>query len=132
MATRMMEVQEKVFARLNSDTALKETITGIFDYVPEKTVTPYIVFGRVFSTPLDTKTTNGETITAQLEVWSNSLGRKETLTIIEKIENAFTQELTFDTCSIIQQKIVEREVQEQAYGLYLGMLSVEFKIDWEE
>lgn len=132
MATRMYEVQQKVYGMLVSDSELKTKVTGIFDYVPEKTVVPYVTFGHIASTSDGSKTDNGEKITVTFDIWSESKGRKEAVTIINLIENILKADVELDTAFLISQKVINRDIWEESYGLYHGTVEIEFQIEWED
>lgn len=132
MATRMFEVQSKVFSLLDSDESLNKLVNGVFDYVPEKTKTPYVTFGHVLSSSSETKTDDGEKISVTLEIWSENKGRKEAILIINAIEKILKAEVELDTAFLISQKVINREVWEEAYGLYHATVEIEFEIEWEE
>ena len=132
MATKMLELQQKVFSVLNNSQDLKSQVKGVFDYVPEKTVCPYVTFGHVISTPNKSKTDDGETITVTLDIWSESKGRKEAVTILSTIENILEADVELDTAFLISQKVTNREVWEESYGLYHATLEIEFQIEWED
>ncbi|UDY80762.1 tail protein [Geobacillus phage GR1] len=132
MGTRMYEIQQKVFSLIDSNSEIKKLTRGIYDYVPEKTKTPYITFGPIISDSDDTKTSDGEIVTVTLDIWSESKGRKETVTIINTIENILEQnEVDLDTAILISQKVVHREVEEENYGLYHGVIDIQFRIVWD-
>ena len=132
MATRMYEVQQKIFAALESNSELQKEIHGIFDYVPEKSKFPYITFGPTQSSSERTKTDNGERITFNLDIWSESKGRKQTVRIITLIEKILEADLELETAFLIEQKVLTREVEEQSYGLFHGFIEFAIEIEWED
>lgn len=132
MASRMYEVQTKVFSLLKGNENLGEMTNGVYDYVPEKTKTPYVTFGQITSLPSDTKTDDGEKVTVALEVWSESKGRKEAVMIMNEIESSLKEEIELDTAYLISQKVVSREVFEETYGLYHAIFEKEFSIGWDD
>lgn len=132
MATKMFEVQQKVFQRLNADINFTGKITGLYDFVPEKTTLPYATFGRIASTPLDTKVENGEVVSLVVDIWSEGKGRREVVSIMEALEMGLESELILESGTLISQRITNREVWEEVYGLFAGSIEIQFKIDWEE
>lgn len=132
MGTRMYEVQQKVFSVLNADSTLLSKVNGVYDYVPEKTPVPYVTFGHVQSSSEGSKTDDGEKITVTLDIWSESKGRKEAVSILNIIENILKADVVLDTAFLIDQKVTNREVWEESYGLYHATLEIEFLIEWEE
>ena len=132
MSTRMFEVQQKFYTALEKDMSLKKLVKGIYDYVPEKTRTPYVTFGPTHSSSADNKTGNGETITASIDIWSESKGRKQVIDIMKAVEEIFKTEVSLDTATVIWQKITNRDVDEINYGLYQGTVEIEVLIEWDE
>ena len=45
----MWELQKAIYAQLNGDSALGGLVTGIYDYVPEGSNSPYVVIGDMKS-----------------------------------------------------------------------------------
>ncbi|WHZ33212.1 DUF3168 domain-containing protein (plasmid) [Desemzia incerta] len=128
MATKMFEVQQSIFQRLQQYESFTDKVTGLYDYVPEKTELPYATFGRVHSQPLNTKVDTGETISTTIDVWSQSKGKKEAVEIIAAIEEALKDELQLKNIEIVSQKISNREVWEENYGLFAGQIDIEIQI----
>lgn len=129
--TRLYEAQKAVFQRLQTDEALMSAINGIHDYVPDETNFPYIVFGRSYSEPYKTKTSIGERIELQIEIWSATKGKEETINIIKLMEAALTEELTVEDAFLISQEVKSREVLEEAIDLFHGTIVFEILLDLE-
>lgn len=129
--TRLYEAQKAVFQRLQTDEALMSAINGIHDYVPDETNFPYIVFGRSYSEPYKTKTSIGERIELQIEIWSATKGKEETINIIKLMEVALTEELTVEDAFLISQEVKSREVLEEAIDLFHGTIVFEILLDLE-
>lgn len=129
--TRLYEAQKAVFQRLQTDEALMSAINGIHDYVPDETDFPYIVFGRSYSEPYKTKTSIGERIELQIEIWSATKGKEETINIIKLMEAALTEELTVEDAFLISQEVKSREVLEEAIDLFHGTIVFEILLDLE-
>lgn len=132
MSTRMLEVQQKVFQALLTNTNLISKVTGIFDSVPENTNLPYVTFGKIASQPLNTKTSDGEMISVSMDIWSEKQGKKETVDIMSEIELTLKTELVLDTATLISQRVINREAWEETYGLFTGTIEFEIKTIWEE
>lgn len=132
MATKMFEVQQSIFQQLQASEAFTQKVTGLYDFVPENTPLPYTTFGRIVSVPLNTKVENGEVVTVTIDVWSEAKGRKETVEILVAIEDALKKELNLTNADLIGQKVSNREVWEEAYGLFTGQIDIEVKLMWEE
>ena len=124
--TKLFEAQEAMFKRLNEHVEYP-----VYDYVPEESKFPYVVLGRVYSTPERTKTTDGERIEATIDVWSRSKGKKETISIIKNIEAALSEDLTVEGAFLLDQKVNSREVLEEVSSLYHGTITFELLLDLE-
>jgi len=127
--TKLFEVQEAIYARLTAE--LGNKVNGVFDYVPEDTKFPYVVIGRVQSTPERTKTTVGERVEVELDIWSSAKGKKETINIVNLIEGALEDELTIPGADLIEQDITSIEVLEEINDLYHGTVVFEVLLDME-
>lgn len=132
MSTKILEVQQSIFQRLQSDSGFTQKVTGLYDFVPEITELPYATFGEISSLPLDTKISNGETIVTTIDIWSEAKGRKEVVQILGAIEESLKEEINLKTASVVSQKITNRRVWEEKYGLFTGQIDIEVKIMWEE
>ena len=132
MATRMFEVQQKIFNAIDSSEEFKKISNGIYDFVPEKTKAPYATFGQILSKEETTKTDNGEALQFIIEIWSESKGRKEVVQILTEIEKALEKEITLDTASVIEQKVTNRDVVEEALGFYHATLEIKIILEWED
>jgi hypothetical protein len=126
MATKMYEIQSKIYEKLNSSNELKKICNGVYDYVPENTSVPYVVFGHIQSMSDNDKTYNNEKVTVTLDVWSEAKGRKETVAIIQAIEKLLSNGIEHE--DLIEQKIISRDVVEENYGLYHGTIEIAFQI----
>lgn len=130
--TKLYEVQEAVYRRLSCDTALSSMVKGIFDYVPEKTSPPYVTLSRIYSEPLDTKTSTGEIVTLTIDVFSEAKGKKESINILKQIEASLTPELEVEGAFLMVQSVVSREIQEIAESLYQATIEYRIKLDWSD
>lgn len=127
--TKLFETQETIFKRLTEE--LGNKVNGVFDYVPEDTKLPYIVIGRVYSVPEKTKTTEGERIEVELDIWSSAKGKKETINIVNLIKNALEDDLVIPGADVIDQEIKSIEVLEEINDLYHGTVVFEVLLDLE-
>nr|WP_309101680.1 DUF3168 domain-containing protein [Fredinandcohnia onubensis] len=90
LETALWPLQQAIFRRLDSDTALKAKVTGILDDVEEGQVFPYVTIGEPTITPFETKTTHGEQATVVLHCWSQYAGKKEAYEILNLMLKAMT------------------------------------------
>lgn len=128
--TKLYDTQVAVYSRLQTNEVLKNV--GVYDYIDDNRVFPYVVLGRVFSTPERTKTTDGERIEITLDIWSGYNGKKETIDIMKLIEQALDDELMIDGADVITQEVKNREAFEVADSLYKGTIVYEILLDTEE
>lgn len=75
---KIAAVQQAVYTRLNSVTAITDAVTGIYTSVPQDpesedaSAFPYITLGPVAVTPDDTKTDDGAQALFDVHIWSRS------------------------------------------------------------
>ncbi|ADU30363.1 DUF3168 domain-containing protein [Evansella cellulosilytica] len=131
--TKLYDAQQAVFRCLKADNELRNSVTGVYDYVPDSTEFPYIVLGRVYSTPAPkTKTSEGETIEVTLDVWSTYKGKKETSDIVNLIKSALlSEEFEIDEADVIDQEIKSIEILEEDNELFHGTVVFEIILDME-
>lgn len=129
--TKIYEFQEAVYTRLSANQELMEKIAGVFDSIPSEKPFPYIILGRAYSTPVKTKTTDGEQIELTLDIWSGSKGKKETIQLIKLVETALTEDLIIDSTHTLDQSVKSREVLEEVNDLYHGTVVFEILLDLE-
>lgn len=132
MSTKMFEVQQSIFQSLSLNADLTSKVTGVYDFVPEKTILPYVTFGEISSQPLTSKVENGETVIVTIDAWSETKGRKEIVEILYEIEKTLKTEIDVLGAELISQKITNRKSWEESYGLFTGQIDIEVKIMWGE
>jgi len=86
----LLAVQKALFTRLNSTTALKALVTGIYDDVPQGQSFPYVVIGEDTSSPWYSKTTEGHEVVTTIHTWSSYRGFKQVKSIHNEIVKAIT------------------------------------------
>lgn len=75
---KLAAVQQAVYTRLNSVTAITDAVTGIYTFVPQvvdsedDSAFPYITLGPVSVTPDDSKTDDGAQAIFDVHIWSRS------------------------------------------------------------
>lgn len=85
--TALLDVQTALYQRLHGDATLLALATGgVYDEVPQSTPYPYIVIGEATEVPDDTLTERGKDTTVTIHVWSKAPGNKQTLQIIERLD----------------------------------------------
>lgn len=75
---KIAALQQAIYDRLNSVTAITDAVTGIYTFVPQvvdsedDSAFPYITLGPVSVTPDDTKTDDGAQALFDVHIWSRS------------------------------------------------------------
>lgn len=86
MASFSWPVQQSLFNRLKTDTALTALATGgIHDGAPQGTPYPYVVIGETTEVPDDAHARYGSQDTITLHIWSRYAGQKEIKQIAARI-----------------------------------------------
>ena len=70
----MLPIQRAVYGRLTGDGALMGSITGVFDYVPETDVYPFVVIGEATEIPDNRHGGFGRQTVVTLHVWTKYRG----------------------------------------------------------
>lgn len=81
----MLPVQQAIHDRLTGDSQLKDAITGVFDYVPEQGVYPFVVIGEAVETPDNRHGGFGRQTVVTLHVWTQYRGHAQGLRIGARI-----------------------------------------------
>lgn len=79
-------VQTALYTRLKGDSTLMGLVTGVYDYVPETAVYPYIVIGEAIETPRNAHDRYGRQTVVTLHVWDQYKGFKRVLQIGARIQ----------------------------------------------
>jgi len=85
MTTPLGPVQRAVYAALTADTELMESVTGVYDDVPEGTAYPYVRIGEALETPDNTHGAFGRQTVLIIHVWSEYRGFAETTDIAGRV-----------------------------------------------
>jgi hypothetical protein len=81
----MLPVQQAIYARLTGDEQLTGTVSGVFDYVPEDDVYPFIVIGESVETPDNRHRGFGRQTVITLHVWTQYRGYSQGLAIAARV-----------------------------------------------
>ena len=89
MASAATELQKTIFAALQGDAILSASLGGpkIYDHAKSDVAFPYVTFGRTSFYDWSTGTEIGTEHLFTLHVWSKAKGKRETLDIMQQIEN---------------------------------------------
>lgn len=92
MKSSLWPLQQALYTRLTTDSALMARVTGVFDAVPDGQDFPYVTVGEDTVVDWSTKTNSGEEITHTLHVWSRYAGKKEAKEILSLVLDAITKQ----------------------------------------
>lgn len=127
MLLKLYEVSKAILNRLQ-----EEVVTKSFDYVPEKTLYPYIIVGDIETDDDSTKTGDGVKATQTIQVWSRFPGKQEAMEIGNNVMVALEKELTIANGEIWEQRFLKTKTQEIEEGIYATELKLKLNIEWGE
>ncbi|PAD36325.1 DUF3168 domain-containing protein [Terribacillus saccharophilus] len=128
--TSLLALQTALFQRLSSDSAVRDLVTGVFDYIPEGTAFPYIRIGEPTVTPQVTKTTFGEQVAVVMHAWSKYPGKKEAYEILNACLAATSRPLRVEGFNLFDQRVDQLQVFDDIDGKTRhGVLRVIFFIN---
>ncbi len=127
MLLKLYEVSKAILDRLQ-----EEVETKSFDYVPEKTLYPYIIVGDIETDDDSTKTGDGVKATQTIQVWSRFPGKQEAMEIGNNVMVALEKELTIANGEIWEQRFLKTKTQEIEEGIYATELKLKLNIEWSE
>ena len=78
-------LQQALYATLTGDSTLMAMITGVFDYVPDTTSFPYVMFGGVSAENADALGRRQMRLKMEIAVYSRSGGKKQAMEILERL-----------------------------------------------
>lgn len=81
----MLPIQRAIYGRLTGDSGLMSTVTGVFDYVPEADVYPFVVLGEATEIPDNRHGGYGRQTVVTLHVWTKYRGHSKGLAIAARI-----------------------------------------------
>ncbi|MFJ8446834.1 DUF3168 domain-containing protein [[Kitasatospora] papulosa] len=81
----LLPIQKAMYGALTGDAALKAMVTGVYDYVPETAVYPYIVIGEATEIPRNSHDRFGWETVPTLHVWDKYRGYSRVLRIGSRI-----------------------------------------------
>jgi hypothetical protein len=86
-------IRKAMYTALTGNSTLMAMVTGIYDNVPEATVTPYIRFGQVITFPMNTKGEKGHITTLTIDIFTeDDAGFKTALTILSEVDTTLDQQ----------------------------------------
>ncbi|MEJ0009859.1 MAG: DUF3168 domain-containing protein [Alphaproteobacteria bacterium] len=83
-ALALNELQQALYAKLSGDGVLMGMISGLYDVVPQETALPYVILGDG-ATQGEASDADVSRCTLSLDVWTDAGGRKQALTILDRI-----------------------------------------------
>jgi len=81
----MGPIQTAIYTALTGDTTLMTLVNGVYDWVPEGTLMPYVVIGEAMATPRNSHDRFGRRNVETLHVWSQQQGMKQINAIMSRI-----------------------------------------------
>src|SRR5690349_18507109 len=80
-----LPLQKAIYQTLTGDTTLMALVAGVYDRPPQASAYPYITLGDAEGRDWSTKTASGVEFMGTLHIWSREGGRKQALTIMERV-----------------------------------------------
>jgi hypothetical protein len=118
MSDSIWEVQKALYDELTGDEILMGQVTGIYDYVPQHTLFPYVRLAYVSHSD---KSTAGATLYEahfRVDIYAQERGSKQVLDIMAQVKIMLhNAALTATGCSIINIGFISSEMQLQHDGL---------------
>lgn len=81
----LLPIQTAMFGALTGDSTLMALINGVYDYVPETAVYPYIVIGEATEVPRNSQDRYGWETVPTLHIWDQYRGYSRVLRIGSRI-----------------------------------------------
>lgn len=78
-------LQQRIYTTLTADATLMALIEAVYDSVPDNEPAPFISFGEFNLGDWGSHTSSGVEGEIQLDVWSEQTGKKEVLTIMNRL-----------------------------------------------
>lgn len=88
VVTAISKLQEVVFDALNTNSALLDRVTAVYDQPDGAAIMPYVSMGPTDSVESSTKTEQGLLVTFQLFTWSSELSQMESKEIMALVDDA--------------------------------------------
>lgn len=94
--------QFAIFTRLNNDAELRDVVSGVYDFVPQRTPLPYCALNVLQVRDASSRQLRLSNVTANITIWSDYHGKLEALGIADIIETLLTRDtLTLDNGMLI-------------------------------
>ncbi len=78
-------LQQAMYAALIADTALMDTVSAVYDFVPQDAVYPYLTLGDAVGTDASNLAAPGMRFECTLAAYSQHGGRKEAAAILDRV-----------------------------------------------
>ncbi|KQZ12958.1 hypothetical protein ASD44_01900 [Mesorhizobium sp. Root554] len=126
MTSAAADLQKALFSALSEDAALSGLIgeNKVFDHAPADIAFPYLTFGRTSVFDWSTGTDSGTEQLFTLHIWSKAKGKKETLEIMNVVQNTLQQEpLTLDSHRLVNLRFEFAEARyDEDLSVHHGLL----------
>ena len=133
-ALPMFEIQTAIYQKLTNSATLMSLVQGVFDTPDVNEDYPYVTISEPYSSPLDTKTNNNETITFTMHAWykdnDDYTGKKITYQILSACQQALsTRNYNVPGVRVLDVSRVEAKVfDDNTAGVKHGILRMRYKI----
>jgi hypothetical protein len=130
MKTVLNPLEKAIYERLIGDASLMGVITAVYDDTPMDATFPYALIGHVTSIPYDSKTFDGEEVTATMHAWSDKEGFKQVNSILDYMLQALTDAtLSIPGFYVAFSRLESMQTFDEAGGdLKHGVLILRYKI----
>ena len=121
----LLEVQRALYSKLQGDGVLMSMVTGVYDVVPQRSVVPYVVIGDGECRDVEADSLNLSELRLQLDIWSDIGGRKNALTIMNRMHAILhmgTLTLTGFTQVLMRCEQADTELTEQGSHIHGTMI----------
>jgi hypothetical protein len=112
MSTALSRLQKAIYSRLSSDGVLMGMISDIHDNVPETATYPLLVIGDGEQKAIAADAALGDACQIRIHSYSQKAGRKETLTILDRVYGLLHYDsLTLTGGEVLHLRIAQAETE---------------------
>lgn len=128
----IFQLQKAIYGLLRADVTLTGLITGIYEYVPQRTAFPYLVLNEITAANWSTKTSNGAACNVSLKAYCRDMQDSVLLQIISLAsDDVRSANLTLTGHRITSITFQDMDMKRMSDGITY-MATAKFKILSEE